>query len=115
MKNYIQPGKTVTLTAPTGGVVAGNGYKIGQLFVVAQNSAAEGEDFEGVTEGVFELPKTSANTWSQGALLYWNNSTGALTTTASGNMLVANGLKAGANGETTAVVRLNGVGRANEA
>ena len=59
MKNYVQSGGTVTLTAPAGGVVGGNAYLIGSLFVVAVFSAAASMPFAGKTIGVFELSKTT--------------------------------------------------------
>ncbi len=114
MKNYIQPGKTVTLTAPSGGVVAGNPYKIGQLFGVAQNTAAQGEDFEMDLEGVFEIVKKTADTPGQGALLYWDPSPGELTTsTTTGNMLVGSAVVAAGNTATTVICRLNGIASAD--
>ena len=35
MKNYLESGDKLTLTAPTGGVVAGTAYDFGTLVVVA--------------------------------------------------------------------------------
>ncbi len=57
--NYIQPGKTLTVTAPTGGVASGDGVLIGQLFGVAQHDAAEAERAQLLTEGVLELAKAT--------------------------------------------------------
>ncbi len=51
-KNYIQPAKVVTVTAPTGGVLSGDGVLIGTLFGIAQSDAVEGADVEILTEGV---------------------------------------------------------------
>jgi len=34
-KNYIQPGQTITIAAPTGGVLSGDGVLIGTLFGIA--------------------------------------------------------------------------------
>lgn len=56
MKNYIQPGKTVSVITPVGGMVSGKGYVIGKLFGVASLTTAEGVKNELVTEGVFEFP-----------------------------------------------------------
>lgn len=53
--NYIQDGKVLTLTAPSGGVKSGKAYAIGTLVVVALADAPQGADFAGQTSGVFNL------------------------------------------------------------
>jgi predicted RecA/RadA family phage recombinase len=106
MKNYVQEGETLTLTAPVGGVVAGNGYKIGDIFVVANASAAAGAQFEGDTCGVFALPKVAAQTPAQGVKLYWDAAAGNVTTTSAGNTLIgvhASPVAAGASDPTIRV------------
>ena len=40
------PGHTITVAAPTGGVLSGNGVLIGTLFGIAQYDAVEGADVE---------------------------------------------------------------------
>lgn len=111
MNNYLQPGNVVTLTAPAGGVTSGNGYQIGQLFVVAANTAAEGAEFEGQTCGVFTLPKTSAQAWTEGALVYWDTAQDEVTTVVAGNLLIGIAAAAAANPSSTGEVRLNGIAR----
>ena len=54
-KNYIQPGRVVTVAAPTGGVSSGDGVLVGSLFGVAQHDAVESEDVELLTEDVVEI------------------------------------------------------------
>jgi predicted RecA/RadA family phage recombinase len=109
MRNFIQPGKVLDLTAPSGGVVSGNAYKIGQLLVVATVTAAEGETFAAQTEGVVELPKTSAQAWTPGALIYWDPSPGEATTAATaGNHLIGTAVAAAANPSATGRVKLLG-------
>ena len=56
--NFIQPGCTLSLTAPTGGVVSGSPYLIGGLFVIATSTVAQTLPFQGTTEGVWTLAKT---------------------------------------------------------
>lgn len=106
MNNYKQPGEILTLTAPGGGVVAGGGYQIGQLFVVAVTDAAAADPFEGQVVGVFTLPKTSAQAWTEGALIYWDGS--ECTTVSTSNLLIGCAAAAAANPSATGVVRLNG-------
>ena len=54
MKNYIQDGETVTMTAPYT-VTSGEGVIVGSIFGVAQTDAASGAAVSLVTEGVFDL------------------------------------------------------------
>ena len=108
MQNYVQHGKVLTVTAPAA-VSSGDGVKVGMLFGVAQGDAENGADVEIVTEGVFTLPKTSAQAWTAGAAIYWNNSSGVCTTaTTAGNILIGVAVEAAANPSDTGVVRLNG-------
>lgn len=115
MQNYNQRGDVMTFTAPAGGVVSGTGYKIGQLFVVAQADAAAGEQFAGVAVGVHDLPKNGAQAWTEGQLLYWDNGNSRVDTAAGAgaNLLIgcaaADALAADAEG----LVRLNGIARAD--
>lgn len=113
MNNYTQPGDIMPFTAPSGGVSAGDGVQIGQLFTVAVTDAAETETFQGKTTGVFTLPKTSAQAWTEGVLVYWTGT--AATTTAGTNLLIGCAAAAAANPSSTGSVRLNGIARADEA
>jgi predicted RecA/RadA family phage recombinase len=106
MKNFIQPGVTLTLIAPYA-LAAGDGALVGNIFAVAGNAAPNATEFEGVTEGVFDLTALGTDTATVGALLYWDNAAKRLTTTASGNTKVGVAVRAKANGDTTARVRLN--------
>jgi len=109
MKNFIQTGDVVPVTAPAGGVVSGSGVIIGSLFGIADHSAAEGAPVEIATRGVFDLPKTSAQAWTLGTKVYWDAASGVATTTASGNSLIGVALAAAANPSAIGRVRLNGV------
>lgn len=107
MKNYIQDGDTVTVTAPYA-LASGAGCLVGTLFGVAANAAASGADAEILTEGVFELPKVSAQAWAQGAAIYWDNTAKNCTTVTTSNTLIGKALVAAANPSDTGIVRLNG-------
>lgn len=107
--NFSQPGDIVTLTAPTGGVVSGTPYLIGNLLVVAMFSAAQTLPFEGATEGIFTLAKASGQAWTEGANLYWDNSAKNFTTTSTANYYAGVAAAAAASGDTTGKVRLNGI------
>lgn len=109
MKNFVQPGESLTLTAPVGGVTSGNGYQIGQLFVVAAATVAAGLPFVGAVLGVVTLPKTAAQVFAEGALVYWDNTAKSVTTVATGNLRIGAAAAAAAGGDATALVRLNGM------
>lgn len=106
-KNFVQPGHVLTLIAPAGGVVSGNGYLIGALFVVALISAPEGQPFEGQCTGVFRLPKTSTEAWTEGAAVYWDADAGEATTVATDNTLIGHAVAAASNPSSHGSVRLS--------
>ncbi|CUA90211.1 Predicted phage recombinase, RecA/RadA family [Chelatococcus sambhunathii] len=110
MKNYVQHGDTIPLTAPAGGVVGGNGYLIGSLFVVALFSTGEGKSFEGQTEGVIRLPKATGSAWTEGAKLYWNDTSKYVTVTATDNTFIGYAAAAAASADTAGNVLLRQAG-----
>lgn len=75
MKNLVQPGRTITVTAPAN-VDSGEGVLIGSLFGVAAGDAETGESLDLVTEGVFDLAKNAASVFTVGALVYFNATDG---------------------------------------
>lgn len=109
MKNFVQHGDTLDLTAPAGGVVSGVAYLIGALFGVAVASAAVGETFPLRVVGIYTLPKATGEAWTEGAVLYWDNANKRLTTTAAGNTKVATAASAAGSALSLGVARLNGV------
>ena len=58
-KNFIRPGRIVTLVAPTGGVLSGQAVQVGALFGIAAFDAIAGADVEVALEGIWELPKAA--------------------------------------------------------
>lgn len=113
LKNFIQPGNTLTLTAPAA-LAAGDGFLVGSIFAVAAGAAESGADVEGVLVGVFSLPKATGtgSGWSQGTKLYWDPTAagGAKVTATADTDSVSIGVAAAdaADGSATAAVRLNG-------
>lgn len=107
MKNFVQHGDIVTVPAPYDRL-SGEGALVGTLFGVAQTDAASGDDVALVTRGVFEHAKTSAQAWTLGAAIYWDDTNKVFTTTASGNTLVGKAVAVAANPSATGTVRLNG-------
>lgn len=109
MKNYVQPGNTITLAAPYA-VASGDGLLVGAIFGVATGSAASAENVEAALVGVFDLAKAPNQAWSAGAKIYWDNTNRRCTTTASGNTLIGVATEAVPGGAEDIIgrVRLNG-------
>ena len=112
MKNFIQRGEIVPVTAPAA-VASGAPVLIGSnLFGVAQSAAELGGDLELVTRGVFDLPKTTsadaAEDWAVGDPVYFVAGTGRLSKVAAGNTLVGVALAAAGKDATTGRVFLHG-------
>jgi predicted RecA/RadA family phage recombinase len=94
MENYSQPGEALTLTAPSGGVVSGQPYKIGGLVVIATETKAQTLPFAAVTKGVVLGDKVAIQAWTEAQKIYWDNSARLFTTSAGGNTLVGVAAKA---------------------
>jgi len=109
MAYYRAPGNVLDFTAPSGGVTAGLFYLIGAFVIFANVTAAEGEKFAGVTNGLFtDVVKATGSAWTEGAKIYWDNGNSRFTTSASGNTLVGFAAEAAASGDTTGSVYLTG-------
>lgn len=108
MKNYVQPGNTITLTAPYA-VAAGDGLLVGSVFGVAAGDAANAETVEAALVGVFDLKKVASQAWVVGDKIYWDNTNKETTKTATANTLIGVATEAVANGAGDIVgrVRLN--------
>lgn len=109
MKNYVQPGEVLELTAPAGGVVAGTGVKIGEVLVIPLVDAAVGVKFNGVRVGVVDHAKLSAQAWSEGDQVNWDNTNKRFTTVTTGNFKAGIAVAAAANPSSTGKVLLTGV------
>jgi predicted RecA/RadA family phage recombinase len=107
MKNFIQPGNTLTLPAPYD-VLSGAGFQVGALFAIASTDALAGMPVEGVTDGVFMLPKTGAQAWAIGARIYWDDATKRCDTDTAKGDLIGVATAVAANPSSAGYVRLNG-------
>ena len=109
MKNYVQPGNTITLTAPYA-VTSGDGLLIGSIFGVAAGTAAVGEAVEAALTGVYDLKKVASQAWAAGDKVYWDNTAKEATKTTTSNNLIGVAVVAvaGGAGDTIGRVRLNG-------
>lgn len=104
MKNWIQPGSRLTLTAPYD-VASGAGFLVGAIFAIAVSAALSGQPVEGERNGVVDLPK-AAGAVTAGQKLYWDDSAKAVTTTASSNKLIGAAHLAAASGDAAVRVVL---------
>lgn len=109
MKNFVQAGDVLDLTAPYQ-VTSGAGFLVGSIFAVANGDAANGAAVRGTVAGVFDLIKTGTQAWTVGARIYWDDTAKNCTTTASTNKLIGVAVVAvGAGaGETIGRVKLTG-------
>jgi len=109
MKNYVQPGITLTLTAPYA-VTSGDGLLVGAIFGVAAGDAASGATVEAALTGVFDLTKIGSQAWTVGAKVYWDDTNKRCTTVATDNTLIGVAVEAvaGGAGDTIGRVRMNG-------
>ena len=108
MKNYVQPGNTITLTAPYA-VTSGDGLLVGSIFGIASEDAALNDPVEAALTGVFDLTKVGSQAWTVGAKVYWDDTNKRTTSVATSNTLigVATEAVAGGAGDTIGRVRLN--------
>lgn len=106
-KNFIQPGDTLTIPAPSA-VLSGGVVIAGDIKGIAQGDAATGSPVNVVTVGVWRLPKVGANSFGLGARVYHASASGLATTTASGNTLLGVAVEAAPTHSASVKVRLSG-------
>lgn len=110
MKNYIQPGDTIEVTAPYA-VLSGDGVKVGALFGIAMADAAISTVVRIQTVGVFRAKKLSAQAWAVGDKIYWDDAAKQLTTVLTSNLLVGVAVAVAVNPSAVGNVRLDGTTR----
>lgn len=109
MKNQVYKGDSIDVIAPAGGATSGAGLLVGAaLFGIASTTVAAGAYVTLAMRGVFDVAKVSAQAWSVGDLIYWDNTAKNFTTTASANTKVGVAVAAAANPSTVGRVRING-------
>lgn len=107
MRNYVQPGDTVTLTAPAN-LASGEGFAVGAIFGVAAYAAASGAPVEAKRSGVYDLEKKSGEAWTVGVRLYFDAAAKALTTDHEENIFVGAALADAGESATSGRVLLAG-------
>lgn len=111
MKNFIQPGKTLSLVAPYA-VDSGDLVVSGAIVGVASGDADNGASVDVAVSGVFELPKVPAVTFTQGEIVYTTPTGGPVTdntdadSNSGGTVKVGYAVQAAGVGVSTVKVRL---------
>lgn len=106
MKNQALPGHTVDVAAPYA-VSSGGGCLVGSLFGIAAYDAANAANATLWLVGTFDMAKTSAQAWTVGQLIYWDDTNKVATSVSTSNKLIGVAVKAAANPSPTGRVRLN--------
>lgn len=75
MKNFVQPGNSIEVLAPTGGVVSGQAFIVGSHFGVASKDAADGDPVNMLTEGVVRVQKLGSDNMVVGEKVNFNDTT----------------------------------------
>ena len=109
MKNYVNTGDIVEVTAPAGGVTSGAGVIAGALFGVALVSAEAGQPVNICTKGLYELPKLNTANIAAGGRVSWDAVNGRCVAPGTGFFPIGVATVAAGNGTTTVRVRLDGI------
>ena len=107
--NFLQPGDVIELAAPGGGVTKGTPVLIGGVLVLPLVTAAATIRFSAQVTGVWTLAKTSAQAWTEGQKIYWDDGNDRCDSDGTVGQLVGVAVAVAANPTATGVVRLNGV------
>lgn len=105
---FSQPGCALEFTAPTGGVTVNIPAWIGGIFVIPTVTAAVSVRFNGVTDGVHLLPKTTADTWTEGQAAFWDVTNSKVSNDSTLGLPIGAITAAATSSDTTGYVRLNG-------
>lgn len=105
MNNFSQNGKTLPLVAPRT-VTSGQGAMVGSQFGVATSDVTSGATGEFLTEGVVSLAKTSAQAWTQGQKIYWDDTNHRCDSDGTLGMMIGVATAAAANPSSTGYVKL---------
>jgi predicted RecA/RadA family phage recombinase len=106
MKNFLQPGQSLDVVAPTGGVVSGLPVIIGSLIGISAVTAVAGVLISMQLSGCYSLPKTTGQAWATGAKIYWDATNKLATTTSAGNTLIGTVIADALSADTIGSIRL---------
>lgn len=101
-------GRILTLAAPYDRS-AGQGAMIGSIFGVALEDVDSGDEAAFQTEEVHELAKTSAQAWTAGQKIYWDNTNKRCDSDPAIGPQIGAAEEAADNPSSTGIVKLNGI------
>ncbi|MGO8847739.1 MAG: DUF2190 family protein [Methylocella sp.] len=108
--NFVQDGKVLTLTAPAGGLLSGQGVLVGAIFGVSQNTVAAGAPAEIGVVGVWSLPKAASPiVFAAGAPVFWDKTNNVCTSVSLAHYPIGVATVAAAASDVSVTVRLDGV------
>lgn len=110
MNNFTAAGESISVLAPSGGLVSGSFYLVGALGGVCARSGAQGDSVALKRFGVFTLSKATGAAWTQGDQLYWDNTNKYFTKTSAGNTKWGLAAADAASGDAAGSVALSGNG-----
>lgn len=110
--SYIQPGETMTFTAPVGGVSADTPVLIGSLLVVPIADADAAASFAGYVSGVHYGVKAAGSAWTEGMKVYWDDGNSRFTHDSAAGQLAGVASAAATSAAVVGYVRLDGVSHA---
>lgn len=105
--NFYQDGMVLPLTMPYA-VTSGGGVQVGSIFGVATLTYAEDDTGQVATCGVWSLAKTSAQAWTEGQKIYWDDTNKCCDSDSTVGMLIGVATAVADNPSSTGYVRLNG-------
>jgi predicted RecA/RadA family phage recombinase len=106
--NYVQEGCVLPLIAPYTRT-SGQGALVGSIFGIALVDITSGATGSFSVDDVWAIDKVSAQAWTVGERIYWDDSAKLCTSSSGGNTLIGVAVVAAANPSATGSVRLNGV------
>lgn len=107
MKTFDSESEALTFTAPAN-VTVGVGVKIGDILVIPTVTALSGARFTGVRNGIVTHAKLSAQAWTEGQRVHWDDTNKRFTTVTTGNFTAGVAVDVAANPSATARVLLFG-------
>lgn len=79
--------------------------------ITSQTPIATGKTYKAQATGRYQVTAKSTDTWSAGALVYWDATNHELTSTSSGNSVAGRADVAKTSGQTSNIILLNGAGK----